>query len=84
MSGEHSGPQPTAAKKASNLVPATIAERDETQKDVTVCKKESEVSMLQAASDRSQSASLLLQHPSLSSSLASSRSGAAVVTLDAF
>lgn len=44
VSAEHSGSISTAAKKASNLVPATIAERDETQKDVTVCQQESEKS----------------------------------------
>ncbi len=43
VSAEHSGTLSTAAKKASNLVPVTIAERDETQKDVTVCQQESEV-----------------------------------------
>lgn len=43
VSGEHSGRQPVAAQKASNLVPATITERDEAEKDTTVCVKESEV-----------------------------------------
>ena len=43
VSAEHSGSLSSAAQKASNLVPATIAERDETQKDVTVCQKESQV-----------------------------------------
>lgn len=43
VSAEHSGSLSSAAQKASNLVPATIAERDETQKDVTVCQQESQV-----------------------------------------
>ena len=43
VSGEHTGAQSTAAQKASNLVPATVAERDEAEKDFTVCARESEV-----------------------------------------
>ena len=43
VSGEHSGVQSSAAQKASNLVPATIAERDDAEKDLTVCAVESEV-----------------------------------------
>ena len=43
VSGEHSGRQPAAAKRASNLVPATVTERDEAEKDTTVCVRESEV-----------------------------------------
>ena len=45
VSGEHSGRQPAAAVKASNLVPPTLTERDEAEKDQTVCVKESEVPM---------------------------------------
>ena len=43
VSGEHSGSLSPAAQKASNLVPATIAERDDAQSE-TVCQKESQVS----------------------------------------
>ena len=46
VSAEHSGRQSSAAQKASNLVPATITERDEAQKETTVCVRESEVSLL--------------------------------------
>ena len=42
VSGEHSGSLSSAAQKASNLVPATIAERDDAN-DQTVCQKESQV-----------------------------------------
>ena len=45
VSGEHSGRQSAAAQRASNLVPATVTERDEAQKDTTVCVRESEVHM---------------------------------------
>lgn len=45
VSGEHQGVQPAAAKKASNMVPATLAERDEAAVDTTVCVRESEVSI---------------------------------------
>lgn len=43
VSAEHQGPQPPAAQKASNMVPATLAERDEAAEDTTVCVRESEV-----------------------------------------
>ena len=43
VSAEHQGPQPEAAEKASNMVPATLAERDEAAEDTTVCVRESEV-----------------------------------------
>lgn len=43
MSAEHRGPQPAAEQKASNMVPATLAERDEAAEDTTVCVRESEV-----------------------------------------
>ena len=43
VSAEHSGSQSAAAQKASNLVPATVTERDEAEKDTTVCVRESEV-----------------------------------------
>lgn len=43
VSGEHSGSLSSAAQKASNLVPATIAERDDAN-DQTVCQKESQKS----------------------------------------
>ena len=43
VSSEHSGRQSAAAQKASNLVPATVTERDEAEQDTTVCVRESEV-----------------------------------------
>lgn len=52
VSAEHSGRQPIAAQKASNLVPATVPERDEADKDTTVCVRESEVNMLNGPSLR--------------------------------
>ena len=44
VSAEHQGPQPAAAQKASSMVPATLAERDEAAEDTTVCVREAEVS----------------------------------------
>ena len=44
VSAEHSGQQSKAEQKASNLVPATVVERDDAEKTETTCKQESEVS----------------------------------------
>lgn len=46
VSAEHSGRQSSAAQKASNLVPATVTERDEAKEDTTVCVRESEVHLI--------------------------------------
>ena len=43
MSGEHRGAQSNAEEKASSMVPATLAERDESAEDTTVCAREAEV-----------------------------------------